>query len=208
MIFLHSLLVIPTSHSDAPIFLIRPHSTGRFSLQNNCSRGWLPPYLTKIIVRRARFFVDGTGRSHLGLDLVNKVDGQAVQIAIHGFLTWQLLRCETRRCLGKTGFSFSANVVVFPQFCLQLVKSWSVVCSCNGFLFLKIIAQDISKTIPKKQSPSLSQPKKQILFFIGAGSPFAVDCFDCNFVSRIVVYPSFIYSNKLIDAKTHICIFL
>ena len=51
----------------------------------------------------------------MGLDLVSKVDGQAVQTVIREFSPWQQLKCETVRFLGETGFSFSANVVVFPQ---------------------------------------------------------------------------------------------
>ncbi|GFS76261.1 hypothetical protein TNCV_4667981 [Trichonephila clavipes] len=39
----------------------------------------------------------------------------SVQTVIRGFSPWQPLRCETVRCLGETGFSFSANVAVFPQ---------------------------------------------------------------------------------------------
>ena len=53
--------------------------------------------------------------SLLGLDLLSKVDGQAVQTLIRGFSPWQQLSCETVHCLGETGFSFSTNVVVFPQ---------------------------------------------------------------------------------------------
>ena len=51
---------------------------------------------------------DRSGDGHLE-------DGQAVQTVVRGFSPWQQLRCERVRCLGKTGFSFSANVVVFPQ---------------------------------------------------------------------------------------------
>ncbi|GFV22121.1 hypothetical protein TNCV_5006041 [Trichonephila clavipes] len=43
------------------------------------------------------------------------MDGQAVQTVIHGSSPWQPLRCETVRCLGQKGFSFSANEAVFPQ---------------------------------------------------------------------------------------------
>ena len=71
--------------------------------------------MTKISVLRAQFLDEGTKRSRLGLDLVSKVDGQAVQTVIRGFSPWQQLKCETVRCLGETGFYFSANVAVFPQ---------------------------------------------------------------------------------------------
>ena len=53
--FLYSLLVtLHTYPSDAPISVARPNSIRRFSLQNNCSRGWLPLHLTKISVFRAQ----------------------------------------------------------------------------------------------------------------------------------------------------------
>ena len=64
----------------------------------------------KISVLRAQFLDEKTKRSHLGLDLVSKTDGQAVQTVIRGFSPWQQMRC-----LGETAFSFSANVAVFPQ---------------------------------------------------------------------------------------------
>ena len=72
-------------------------------------------HLTKISVLRAQFLDKGTKRSRLRLDLVSEANGQAVQTVIRGFSSWQQLRCETVRCLGETGFSFSANVAVFPQ---------------------------------------------------------------------------------------------
>ena len=111
-IFQHSLLV--TLHT-APISVTRPNSTRRFYLQNNCSRRWLPLHLTKISVLRTQFLDEGTKRSRLGLDLVSKANGQAIQTVIRGFSPWQQLRCETVRFLGETGFSFSATVAVFPQ---------------------------------------------------------------------------------------------
>ena len=73
----------------------------------------------KISVLRVQFLDEGTKRSRLGLDLVSKVDGQAVQAVIPGFLPWQPLRCEMVYCLGETGFSFSANVAVFLQVLLS-----------------------------------------------------------------------------------------
>ena len=75
----------------------------------------MPLHLTKISVLRAQFLDEGTRRSRLGLDLVSRADGQAVRSVIRGFSPWQPLRCETVRCPDETGFSFSANVAVFPQ---------------------------------------------------------------------------------------------
>ena len=72
----------------------------------------------KISVLRAQFLHEGTKKSRLGLDLVSKADGPAVQTIIRGFSPWQPLRCETVR-LGETGFSFTANVAVFPQVLLS-----------------------------------------------------------------------------------------
>ena len=57
------LVTLHTSRSDAPISVTRPNSTRRFSLQNNCSRRWLPLHLTKISVLRAQFLEEGTKRS-------------------------------------------------------------------------------------------------------------------------------------------------
>ena len=114
--FQHSLLVtLHTSPSDAPISVTHPNSTRRFSLQNNCSRRWLPLHLTKISDLRVQFLNEVTKRSRLGLDPVSKADGEAVQTVIREFSSWQQLRCDTVRCLGETGFSFSENVAVFPQ---------------------------------------------------------------------------------------------
>ena len=64
----------------------------------------------KISVLSAQFLDEGTKRSRLGLDLVSKADGQPIQTVIRGFSPWKQLRC-----LGETGFSFSANVAVFSQ---------------------------------------------------------------------------------------------
>lgn len=36
-------------------------------------------------------------------------------------------------------FVCSAYVAVFRNFCIQLVKEWCIICSCNGFSFFKII---------------------------------------------------------------------
>ena len=117
--FQHSLLVIlHTSPSDAPISVSRPNSIRRFSLQNNCSRRWLPLHLTKISVLRAQFLDEGTKRSRLGLDLVIKADGQAVQTVIREFSP-----C-VRRCilLVKHDFLFLQMRPFFRKFGLQLVK--------------------------------------------------------------------------------------
>ncbi|GFV80725.1 hypothetical protein TNCV_4618871 [Trichonephila clavipes] len=105
-----------TSPSDAPISVTRSNNTRRFSLKNNCSRRGLLLHLTKLSIIRTQFLDDGTNISRLGLDLVSKVDGQAVETVIRGFSPWQPLRCETVRVEhGETRFSFSASVVVFPQ---------------------------------------------------------------------------------------------
>ena len=96
LIFLHSLLVtLHTSPSDAPISLTHQNSTRHFSLQNNCSRRWLPAHLKKTSVLRGQFLDEGTKRSRFGLDLGSMAYGQAVQTVIHGFSPWRPLRCET-----------------------------------------------------------------------------------------------------------------
>ena len=75
------------------LFVTRPNSTRRFSLQNNCFRRWLPLHLTKISVLRAQFLDERTKWSRLGVDLVSKADGRAVQSVIREFSPWQQLRC-------------------------------------------------------------------------------------------------------------------
>ncbi|GFU27715.1 hypothetical protein TNCV_516071 [Trichonephila clavipes] len=72
----------------------------------------MPLHLTKIFALRVQFLDEGTKRSRFGLDMVSKEDAQVVQTVIRGFSPWQPLRCETVRCLGETGFSFSENVAV------------------------------------------------------------------------------------------------
>lgn len=71
-------------------------------LQNNCSWRRLPLHLTKISGLRAQFLHSGTERSGLGLDLVSRADGQAVQTVICWFSPMKTLRNETVRSLGKT----------------------------------------------------------------------------------------------------------
>lgn len=76
----------------------------------------------KISVHREQFLAERTERTRLGSDPVGKVDGQTIQTIIHGFSPWQRLKYGTVRRLYETGFSFSAYVAVFRNFCLQLVR--------------------------------------------------------------------------------------
>lgn len=80
--------------------------------------------------RFIQFLDEGTTRSCLGLDLISKADSQPVQTINRGFSPWQPLRCETARCFGETGFSFSANVAVF----LQILSS-----ACQGMMLSMLL---------------------------------------------------------------------
>ena len=98
--FQHSLLVaLHTSRSDVLIvqivlrvFLCSLLSLFRKVIASSFDENLCPP---------SAIFRWGNKKMRLGLDLVSKADGQAVQTVIRGFSPWQQLWCEALRCHGE-----------------------------------------------------------------------------------------------------------
>ena len=125
-------------------------------LQNSHSFPIWSLHLTKISVHGAISLSLGTDKSRSGSNLENRLDGEAIQNAIHWFLQSFLSICELVHCLARRWTFPSTNEAVFLLFLVSISPTMHSNSHCWFFSFFHIVDKQYATGIQKNRSHNVS----------------------------------------------------